>query len=112
MFLNPVKNTIILLNIDFLLNKFYEQADISVCSYFIIIKHIVYRGDEYMFFSKKSISFLSCVIFLFGIFNVNIFAAGKNEMQTAVSPSVLCRSAILMEASTGQVLYERNADEA
>ncbi len=38
--------------------------------------------------------------------------ASGDTVETVGSPMVSCKSAILMEASTGQVLYETNADEA
>ncbi len=44
------------------------------------------------------------------IFNVN--AEGISAEVITAAPYVECKSAILMEASTGQILYEQNADEA
>lgn len=38
--------------------------------------------------------------------------AEANDVQTIGIPALDCRSAILMEANTGDILYEKNADEA
>ena len=65
-----------------------------------------------MFNFKKTASILIIVTLLLGVFGIDILATEQNEIKTVVSPSVSCRSAILMEATTGKVLYEQNADEA
>lgn len=46
-----------------------------------------------------------CLVFTIG-------AHGESEIPTVGVPNMDCRSAILMEANTGTVLYEKNADEA
>ena len=52
---------------------------------------------------KRISAFLFCLLFCF--LSLSSFAA-------EFTPKIDCRSAILMEASTGKVLYEMNADEA
>ena len=57
--------------------------------------------------------FLVCTILL--IFAVPISGADAAEdvaLETTVSLDLACKSAILMDAETGTVLYEQNADEA
>ncbi len=64
---------------------------------------------------KKLFNILAFTICLSMIFTAFIFSANANDGitgVTATAPYVECKSAILMEASTGQVLYEQNADEA
>ena len=53
---------------------------------------------------QKFISILT-VIFMLCTFSISVFSAEFNG-------TIDCKSAILMEASTGRVLYEKNADEA
>lgn len=58
----------------------------------------------------SSISFILCVCMLFWL---PIFAKpSDNESNETVNLSLNCKSAILMEAKTGEILYEQNADEA
>ena len=61
---------------------------------------------------KRSFAILISFFILLSSFTVclNVYAA--ESAATVGAPSVACKSAILMEASTGKVLYERNADEA
>ena len=50
---------------------------------------------------------------LLSLSGVSVCATNKAyEMTVAPAPAVNCRSAILIEARTGQILYEQNADEA
>jgi len=61
--------------------------------------------------SKKILCLLVCLLLVLGSSGIYVFAE-NNIVSTVGTPAVSCKSAILMEASTGQVLYERNADEA
>ena len=61
-------------------------------------------------FFKKGILLLLCFLLTSGSI---IYIQGKEpSMMTAGRPNVNSKSAILMEASTGRVLFEQNADEA
>ena len=59
---------------------------------------------------KKITAFILCIFILAGVF-VRVDAADYTDVDTA-SLDLNCKSAILMEAKTGRVLYEQNADEA
>ncbi len=66
---------------------------------------------------KKNAFFLAVILIMISVFPTCVYA---NEVVTSVdgdenvtaSLSLDCKSCILMEASTGTVLYESNADEA
>ncbi len=59
---------------------------------------------------KKGISLLLCCVLAMGSM-IPIY--GKDlTLETVGRPSVNCKSAILMEASTGRILFEQNAEEA
>lgn len=64
----------------------------------------------------KKINKIFALLLMFSIVIMTfscIFACAADEsISTVGAPSVVCKSAILMEASTGQILYEQNADEA
>ncbi len=60
----------------------------------------------------KILSFVTSLSIVFTAFIVTVNATDSITGVTATAPYVECKSAILMEASTGQVLYEQNADEA
>lgn len=62
---------------------------------------------------RKTIAILLCIVMVWPM-GIPVLAAGQSmeSLETAGRPSVNCKSAILMEASTGMVLYEQNADEA
>ncbi len=59
--------------------------------------------------ASKAISIILCVciFFVFSFSDVSALPEGETP-----SLELDCRSAMLMEASTGEVLYEKNADEA
>lgn len=65
--------------------------------------------------NKNKLHFFSCgiAIALFIIFSLSEFAAIITYAQTsnAKGPDINSPSAILMEASTGQIIYEKNANE-
>ncbi len=63
---------------------------------------------------KKIKIILSAIIALMLIFSACIVTASAegNTVLTVGAPSVSCKSAVLMEAETGKILYEQNADEA
>ena len=63
---------------------------------------------------KKYLAFLLSVLFLIFSFNINIFAASDISYIPSVTLNKTfdCKSAILMEANTGTVLFEQNANEA
>ena len=60
---------------------------------------------------KRTSKQIFLLILTFCIF---LFPIGRIDVSAAVStaPDVNCRSAVLMEASTGKILYEKNANEA
>ena len=60
---------------------------------------------------KRFISVLMLVSVFFFSFSIATYGE-KGEIQAVGMPSLDCRSAILIEANTGAVLYEKNADEA
>lgn len=64
-------------------------------------------------FLKKSSVILLSVFLLMGCC-LPIYAEKTQESttSTAVRPALACKSAVLMEAESGKVLYEQNADEA
>ncbi len=59
---------------------------------------------------RKTISGFLCILLIVS-FCVSIHAQGEAQ-ETVGRPAVSCKSAILMEASTGTVLFEQNSDEA
>lgn len=59
----------------------------------------------------KRIVLIFCCVSIFCCFSVSAYAS-NNSVSTIGRPSVDCRSAILVEAETGRVLFEQNADEA
>ena len=58
--------------------------------------------------TKKLLTFLLSIVFLC---NTNYFIAKANEEKQNVDLDILAKSAILIEATTGKVLYEKNPDE-
>lgn len=66
-------------------------------------------------FMKRSMKFIALALAVCCFMTVNVYSAPMENVpeKTVEDPLNLeCRSAILMEASTGTVLYEKNADEA
>ena len=64
---------------------------------------------------KRFILISVALILLLGILCGSVCAADASEdaaVETTVSLDLACKSAILMDAATGTVLYEQNADEA
>ena len=59
---------------------------------------------------QRIFSFALCLAIVFSFSLVTV--VGEGTVETVGTPRVDCKSAILMEASTGQVLFEQNADEA
>ncbi len=55
---------------------------------------------------KKTLSFILVCVLLFSVFQFGAYAADYPEMQVEVH----CKSAVLMEASTGRVLMAKDAD--
>lgn len=59
---------------------------------------------------KKGMALTLCILMFFG---GSVFARAENiALHTVARPSANCKSAVLMEATTGQILFEQNADEA
>lgn len=58
---------------------------------------------------KRLISVILCVCIL--SLSINIQAMAAETQQSGNGPEVAAPSAVLMEASTGQIIYEKNADE-
>ena len=60
--------------------------------------------------------FLALLLVLPLVLSMAVFSVNAGDVDgkliSAIAPVVDCKSAILMEASTGQILYEQNADEA
>lgn len=69
-----------------------------------------------LFDVKKAASFVMVLCLLFSFFGADILALGATALiRTAASEApfeVNCKSAVLMEASTGKVLFSQNPDEA
>ena len=65
---------------------------------------------------KRRALILSSIAFVLSVsmlFSISIVAtASKQDADRVAELSLDCRSAILMEATTGEILYEQNADEA
>ncbi len=64
------------------------------------------------YFRVKIISLLVVLSLLCGGMGVNASEMSVGAVDTNASFELDCKSAILMEATTGEVLYEQNADEA
>ena len=61
---------------------------------------------------KRTVATLLCIVLLLTGTCLLSHAESAESLEVVGRPSVSCKSAILMEASTGMVLYEQNADEA
>lgn len=64
------------------------------------------------FKAKKFISFAICIVMILCVFSYIPVSSAEGAVGVIGAPAAICKSAILMEASTGQILYEQNADEA
>ena len=62
--------------------------------------------------SGKILAFFLCIAILICPFSLKTNAIVGNAVATVGAPTTQCKSAILMEAQTGTVLYELNPDEA
>lgn len=58
----------------------------------------------------KLMAVILCIVLMFA--SLPIFVYSENALIGENALELNCRSAVLMEASTGKVLYEKNADEA
>ena len=63
---------------------------------------------SYFILNKKFVSVIICIFIIFSVFTFPTKALEEENKDMAFD----CKSAILMEANTGIVLYEHNADEA
>ena len=62
---------------------------------------------------RKGIRFIAFILIFALLFTQVAFAAAQNDTEVSTTPTELnlpCKSAILIEETTGQVLYEKNAD--
>ena len=59
----------------------------------------------------KIFSLVLCLTVLCGCIGISASEASAGVIDTDAALDINCRSAILMDASTGRVLYEQNADE-
>jgi D-alanyl-D-alanine carboxypeptidase (penicillin-binding protein 5/6) len=57
-------------------------------------------------------AFILSIVIIIGVFVIPIEALPSNEADNGSDMKFNCRSALLMEAETGKVLFEQNADEA
>ena len=64
------------------------------------------------FVKVKILSVLLAVVILFGVLVIGASEASVGAVDVNASLDLACKSAILMDAATGTVLYEQNADEA
>lgn len=64
---------------------------------------------------KYLIKIIAVLMAISAVISFSVFSAsavdGNRDAVTVAAPVVDCRSAILMEASTGQILYEKNSNE-
>ncbi|MBE6667131.1 MAG: D-alanyl-D-alanine carboxypeptidase [Ruminococcaceae bacterium] len=60
----------------------------------------------------KILALFLCITILTCSFSISANATGGGYIATVGAPTTQCKSAVLMEAQTGKVLYELNPDEA
>lgn len=77
-------------------------------------KYFKKSGNIHPILKKRAASVMAISLVIFMLLSLCTFSvsAEKEAVQVLAAPVPDCKSAILMEASTGSVLYEKNADEA
>ena len=77
-------------------------------------KYFRKNGNIYPISKRRAVAVMSVALAIMMLLSLCTFSVSAEEeaVQVLSAPVPDCKSAILMEASTGSVLYEKNADEA